>query len=234
MPEEFFLSFLKKEQIAKDTYAFYFSREKSDFDFIAGQYIRITLPVEPSHLFSIASSPLEKGYIRIITRITGSPFKNALLTLTPNSEVKIFGPIGRFTLQDEEKEYVFLAGGIGITPFVSIIEYAAAKNLTVPITLFTSFSTVEETIFHKEFLEIAKAHPNIKIIHTITQLESAVLWNGEKGRISPELIKKYVSDPLLPLYYIAGPPKMVEAMERIVKAMSVSNDKIKKENFIGY
>lgn len=235
MPEEFFLPFLKKVQVAKDAYSFYFDRTNANFNFVAGQYIRLTLTVNPSHLFSIASSPLEKEYIRIITKITQSAFKKALLELMPGTEVKIFGPIGRFILQEEEKEYVFLAGGIGITPFISIIDYVAGKNLSIPITFFVSFSTSQDMIFYNELTTIANDHPNIKVVYTITQpqdLEKS--WQGETGRISEELIKKYISNINYPFYYIAGPPKMVEAMEQLTKAMGVSDDKIKKENFVGY
>ncbi len=228
--------------MALDAYAFYFDRKNEDFDFLPGQYIRMMLSISNpdergnSRLFSIVSSPLEKDYLMITTRIIQSSFKQELVKLPEGSMVKFFGPMGKFTLTEDEMEpRVFLAGGIGITPFHSMIRYVAQKNLPVSIYLFVSFSTIKELIFYKELSQIAIEKPNIKIIYTITHpKESQDNWQGEIGRISDTLIKKYVLDIQKPIYYIAGPPKMVEAMVLMVSQMGISADKIRKENFSGY
>lgn len=242
MPEEVFLPFIKKEQVAKDAYSFYFDRPAKAWDFVAGQYMRLTLPVTNpdqrgnSRLFSISSSPLEKDYIMVTTRIIQSAFKKTLFSLTPQAKVLVFGPLGKFVLDENDlTPRIFLAGGIGITPFHSILTYVAAKKLTIPITIFASFSTAEDLIFYNELTTIANQIPSIKIVYTITNLEnSQIPWIGETGRISESLIKKYVSDPSVPSYYIAGPPTMVAAMEQLVKDMGVQIEKIRKENFVGY
>lgn len=236
--KEYYLTFIKKEKVSKDAYSFYFTRA---FDFLPGQYIRMTLDIENPdergmpRSFTISSSPLE-DYITITTRIIQSSFKKKLESLIPGTKVKFFGPMGSFLFNKEDKTpRVFLAGGIGITPFHSMITYANAKKLAIPVTLFVSFSAVDEVIFKEELEEISKNNPNIKIIYTITYLEDPKdNWKGETGRISESLIKKYIPNVSTPIYYIAGPPKMVEAMVRIVKNMGVSDEKIKTENFIGY
>jgi len=243
VPSDFLLPFSKKEQIAKDAWTFYFDRSaKPDFDFVPGQYIRMTLDIlQPDErgngrFFSISSSPLTAQFFTITTRILESVFKKTLSDLKPGSMTKFFGPVGRFTLnEDDTRPLVFLAGGIGITSFYSMLKYASEKNLSVPVALIVSFSTTEEIVFYDELQEIAARHKNIKIIYTVTKSEaSQEPWNGEAGRISVELIKKYAPEFLNSVFYISGPPAMVDAMLVMVKDMGVPDAQVKKEKFTGY
>lgn len=241
-PKEFYLPFVKKEKVAKDTYSFYWDSTNIDLNFLPGQYIRMTLDIKNpdnrgnSRLFTIASSPLEKKYIMITTKIIESSFKKRLMILKPRELVRFFGPMGGFILDEEEKvQRVFLAGGIGITPFHSMITYAFSKKLSIPITLLVSFSTAEDVFWYEKLQDIARKNPNIRVIYTLSHPEeSKVQWKGEKGRISEGLIKKYVSNILEPQYLIVGPPAMVAAIEEVVKNMGVPNEKIFVENFTGY
>ncbi len=238
----FILPFVKKVQLASDTFSFYFDRTKRNFDFLPGQYIKMALDIKNpddrgnSRFFTISSSPLEKDYIVITTKIIKSSFKKRLARLSSLEKVKFYGPIGGFVLNEKTKEdLVFLAGGIGVTPFHSMITYASSKKLTIPITLFVSFSKTEEAVFYKELGEVASKNSNIKIVYTISQPQTAWSnWDGETGRISMDLIRKYRRDILNPLYYIAGPAKMVSAMEEMIRDMGVGDGHIFIENFPGY
>lgn len=238
-PESFYLPFVKKEKIAKDTYSFYFDSAKQNFSFLAGQYVDMILPIKnpdyrgSERSFTIASSPLNKKYLMITTKIMKSSFKKALVSLKPDQAVEFNGPWGEFVFKEEETfPRVFLAGGIGITPFHSTIAYAHSKILSIPITLFVSFSRWEDVVFYKELSDISKENPNVKIIYTITHPDPQ--WKGETGRISEGLMKKYVLDISDPRYYIVGPPNMVADMEEIVVKMGVPSEKIFIENFSGY
>lgn len=237
--KDFYLPFIKKEKIAKNTYSFYFSRAQVDFDFLPGQYIDMVLLNKDldnrgsERSFTISSSPLDKNYLVITTKIIKSSFKKTLINLKSYQLVEFNGPWGGFVFKEEETfPRVFLAGGIGITPFHSMITYANTKNLSIPIILFASFSTQEDIVFYKELSDISKENPNIRVIYTITHPDSQ--WKGEKGRISEELIKKYVKDIYKPQYYIVGPPNMVAALGEIVLKMGVRNERIFIENFTGY
>lgn len=242
--KEFYLPFIKKEVVAKGTYSFYFSRIRahSGWDFLPGQYVQITLDIQnpdrrgASKVFTIASSPLQQQHIMITTKIIRSSFKKKLMELVPGEKVKFSGPFGGFVLNEEEKDRrVFLAGGIGITPFHSMIKFADQKHLSIPIILLVSFSTAADVFWQNELLSIAKRNSNIKIIYTVSRPEeSSVKWEGETGRISKSLIRKYVLDFLKPQYFIVGPPAMVAAMEEVVKNMGVETKKIFIENFTGY
>jgi len=238
------LPFLKKDQVAEDTYSFYFDRSQIRSNFIAGQYIRMTLPHDNPddrgvrHYFTIASSPLQKDTQMHMTKIVEkrSTFKEQLFSLETGQMVDFFGPLGAFVLPEtDELPVVFLAGGIGITPFHSMILYADAVKRQIPITLFVSFSTVAEVVFLDELQHIAAQNPLLKVVYTVTHPEeSQAAWSGETGRISAEMIEKYIADCTKPLYYISGPPAMVEAMKAMVTAMRVPQEQIKEEKFTGY
>lgn len=232
---------LKKEKVAKDAYSFYFERP-TGFDFIPGQYLKLTLDVKNpdergNHkLFSIASSPSETSHLMISSRIIQSAFKNTLNDLESNSLVNLSGPFGVFVLNEKDiTSRVFLAGGIGVTPFRSMIKYAADNNLGIPITLFTSFRTVEDIVFRTMFQEIVASHSWFKLIETITRPEESKLpWNGLTGRIDANLLSSNVKNLNSNIFYIAGPPQMVQDLTEIVKSLGVAQEKIKVEKFTGY
>jgi len=240
--KDFYIPFIKKEKVAEDTYSFYFRQDNQAFDFLPGQYIVITLDIKnpdqrgTSKPFTISSSSLEKQYITITTKVIQSTFKRKLAGLVEGEKVKFSGPYGGFVLKEEEKdERVFLAGGIGITPFHSMIAYASTKKLSIPITLIVSFSTIEDLVFYKELSDLASKNPNIKVVYTVSHPDNSnVQWEGEIGRISETLIKKYIQDIFKPQYFIVGPPAMVAAMEEVVGNMGVRNEKVFIENFTGY
>jgi ferredoxin-NADP reductase len=234
------LSLVKKKKHAKDTYSFYFSRPQN-FNFIGGQYNRWTLPITAtdgrgaSRFFTISSPPSEKDFLVVTTKVIQSDFKKALVKMEVGNEIKIFGPMGQFVLdENSEEENVFIAGGIGITPFHSMI-MDAAQNSTKQLTLFVSFSIPEEVVFLNELTEITKNHANIKIIYTITKpQESQISWNGETGRISDIMIKKYVKNIPSSIFYIVGPPPMVEGIQKVLADMNIPNDHVRVEQFSGY
>lgn len=239
----FSLPFVKKEQVAQDTWSYFFDRSSVLYDFQPGQYNRVTLPITAtdtrgnSRMFTVASSPMEKDFLMITTKRGMSDFKNAFYALTPGTPVQFFGPMGGFILpEDDVTPRVLLAGGIGITPFRSILVTAGAKNLSVPLTLVVSFSTGEEMVYYQELMDLSKSHPNIKIVYTITHPEeSKAPWEGEKGRISPEMIKKYVEDISKPIFMVSGPPAFVDGtVETLHTALHIAEENVKVDQFTGY
>lgn len=224
----FTLKFVKQEQIAKDVFLFYFDRKNIDLNFSAGQYIHLYLPISNekgkgnSRMFTIASSPLEKNYIFIATKKGKSKFKKSLFKLPTQTFVKFYGPSGGLILDEVKKpSYIFLALGIGITPFRSIIKYVNDKNLNIPITLFVSFSKKEDFCFYDELMDISKSNPKIKVTYTIAS-------------INDRLIRKYIKNINKRLYYIAGSASAVSDLEEVILGMGVLSNKISAEIFEGY
>jgi ferredoxin-NADP reductase len=229
---------LKKQKVAADAYSFYFKKLEG-FNFAPGQYLRMEIEIQNpdvrgnSRLFTIAASPTEED-LMITTRVIQSSFKKTLEQMRPETPVKIFGPYGTFVLKEEEKQpHIFLAGGIGITPLRSMIRYALDKNLTIPITLFTSFKTPDDIVF-SEMLRNIKTDW-FKLVETVTRPEeSKTPWSGLTGRIDADLIKKNVSDLNNSIFYISGPTAMVDALTETVRTLNIPQDNIRVEKFTGY
>jgi ferredoxin-NADP reductase len=236
--KQFTLPFLYREQVAKNTYSFYFDRTTTNFDFLPGQYIRMSLPHNDvddrgtTRFFTIASSPHEQDYLMFIIKIIESSFKRALFHLKKGQDVQFFGPMGRFYLDEaDQTERVFLAGGIGMTPFHSMITYAAAKKLQIPITLFVTFSAPEEVVFYEKLTGMT--NELVKVIYTVTNPNEKD-WKGETGRFSKSLLTKYISAIDRPHYSVVGSPRMVEETKTLLLSMGISEEKIFSEDFSGY
>lgn len=241
-PASYTLSLLKKVQEANGVFTFYFDRSTSPFDFLPGQYMRVIVPdVEGdergnSRMFSISSSPTQEDIITHTTMITESPFKKKLVSLNVGDQVNFFGPLGRFVLDpDDRSEKVFLAGGIGLTPFHSMIKYVFDKKLDIRLTLIVSFSTIEDCIFINELRDISDKSENINVVYTLSRAESIPAdWTGENGRISSEMIEKHVPNFKEVTYFICGSEKVILALEDVILNMGIGSDRINKEHFPGY
>lgn len=226
-----------REEVASGTMAFHFEKPEG-FVFKSGQHADFTLLNPPetdaegnSRTFSIVSAPYENELI-ITTRMRDTAFKRVLKTVPLGTELKLEGPFGSMTLQnDASRPAVFLAGGIGITPFVSMARHAAKNALPNKIFLFYSNRTPEDAPFLRELGDIEKQNQNFKLIVTMTDAEK---WKGETGYINKEMIVKYIGDITRPIYYLAGPPQMALAMREMLNDAGIDDDNIKSEEFAGY
>lgn len=240
------LPFIQKKQESEDSYSFYFDkksyfgRKNVSFNFLPGQYIRVLLNIEnpddrgSTRFFSVASSPTEPEYLFITTRIIKSSFKLALANLKKGEVVKFMGPFGKFILKEEEKKpKVFVAGGIGVTPFRSMIKYSQDKNVQNILYLFNSFKDAKDITYYSEMNEVKESYPVFSYIPTVTENKTPN-WIGETGRISSEMIRTYVKDVNVPIYYVAGPEVMVEALSKVISEMGVASENIRSESFPGY
>lgn len=220
--------------------SFYFSTKGTDYSFRAGQHAKFMLLNPPftdeggnSRTFSFASSPTHKDFIMIATRMRDTAFKNSLAEIPIGTRLQVLPATGFFLLPPQEKPVVFLAGGIGIAPFRSMTEYATESELSHKIYLFYSNKTVSLAAFLADFEKWQDENPSLTVVPTVTE-ETLVDWKGEKGRISGELVKKYLSNIQEPSYYIAGPDKFVVAVYQMLEGLGVGQEKIKTEEFTGY
>lgn len=241
------LKFIKKEEIAKDTKAFFFQSE-NNVNYLPGQFFYFTIPQHffekvdpkgPTRHFTLFLSPTEEKIIAFATRMRKeSIYKNTLDKLKPNDIIEGYGPEGTFILDESEKgPHILLAGGIGITPFRSMIKYAIDKNLNEEIYLIYSNSTPEEAAFKDELLRWTNTYKNIKVYLTITKPEeSKERWNGFTGRIDEKLIKSLIDASILNkgTFWISGPPAMVDAIEETLISLNIPLGKVRTEKFTGY
>jgi len=237
-----FVSKLKdRKEVAERTIAFRFEKP-SGWGFKAGQFIDMTL-LDPSETdsegntrgFSIASGPHEETLL-VTTRMRDTAFKRVIKTMPIGTAVKIEGPFGDLTLPNNaSRAIVFLAGGIGITPFRSMLVRAATEKLPHHIFLFYSNRRPEDAPFLEELQILERENPNYNLIASMTEMEkSHRSWDGETGVINQEMLTKHLKDAGSPIYYIAGPPAMVKGLHEMLHKAGVDDDDIRIEEFAGY
>lgn len=225
-----------KEEVAEGTLKVAFEVDQP-VSFKPGQYVFVNLPklLYPDERgsrrqFSINNSPSQSNILNITTRLSDSGFKKTLNELPISSEVEL-GPItGMFTLpENPSKPLVFIAGGIGITPFMSMLNYIREEKLPYKVTLIYSNRNQSSTAYLKYLQQLTI--PDFKLILTMTDDPN---FKGEKRIINSEFIKEYFPNVNGNYYMVVGPPAMVEAVEKALIEAGVKNEFIKKENFTGY
>jgi len=241
LPPPYRSRFLGSREAAEQTRSFQFEKP-SDFGFEAGQFMEVTLPSQgdaPSqsltHPFSIASAPSEPR-LMITTRMRNSDFKRLLGSLPPGAEVTLAGPFGDLTLhEDPSRPAVFLTGGIGVTPFRSIVLSAEHRKLPHQILMFYSNRRPEDAAFLEELRASERKNPHFRLIPTITQPGvSRQHWNGEQGHVDAAMIERYSTDAATAIYYIAGPPRMVQGLSAVLSGAGIERERVRTEEFDGY
>lgn len=196
----------------------------------AGQFFHYVLHHEPTddrgsdRWFTVSSAPFE-NVVMLTTRFSdekGSTFKKSLKNLAIGKSIEISNVGGDFVVEDPTEEYVFIAGGIGITPFRAILKQLEHENKPINVTLL--YANRDEHISYKEELEsLAKNNSNFKIYY-ITSPE----------RIDEIKIKELVPNFQKSNFYVSGPEPMVESMGNILKKMGIPENRIKQDWFPGY
>ncbi|MGQ0655267.1 MAG: FAD-dependent oxidoreductase [Betaproteobacteria bacterium] len=231
----------RRETVAEGTMAFHFERPQG-FSHEAGQNAIFTLidPPEtdaqgPARPFTIASAPHEPD-LMIATRMRDSAFKRALRNAPLGLKMRVDGPGGVMVLhEDTARPAAFLAGGIGITPFLSMARHAAKQRLPHRIFLFYSNRRPEDAAFLDELQALEKTNPNYRFIATMAEAEkSARPWSGERGFIRRDMLERHLPDLLAPVYYLAGPPAMAMAMQAMLAGFGVAEADMRSEEFYGY
>jgi ferredoxin-NADP reductase len=230
----------EKREVAKGTLMVTFDLLGEEVDFTPGQYFWVELldpPYEDEkgarrHI-TVVTSPTEEGVLGLATRLRDSAFKKSLTELPEGAPVDVEQPKGSFVLpEDTSKEYVFLAGGIGITPFRSMLRYMVDKGLDYHVTLVCSNRDRESTPFFEELQELEADLPRGRVVFTMDQDEN---WDGEKRRISPEMLQDVLGGDLSSFHFmIAGPPGMAKAVKAAILEAGVPEEQVQSDSFSGY
>jgi ferredoxin-NADP reductase len=215
--------FLNIKAIAKGTSAVQFNVGNS-FSFISGQYITINLPElhgspvkDQFHDFTISSSPDELPIVTITYRDSESLFKKTLAKMKPGDQVKIEGPKGFFTISNEQRPIVFVAGGVGITPFISMIRYFNKHSiLQKPILIY--FNRDRDSAVYLDEIE---GYKDTLIARSVT------------GPLTEDALDVVSNAPKF-VWYIAGPLGMVKAARSLLEKMGVDETHLITEEFAGY
>ena len=231
----------RRARVAEGTMAFYFSKP-SGFRHQAGQSLQMMLVDPPEtdsegngRTFTIASAPHEPE-LMIATRMRDTAFKRVLGTAPIGTTVTIDGPGGEMVLHDDPaRPAVFLAGGIGITPFLAMARHAAKERLPHRLHLFYSNRRPEDAAFLPELQKMEQLNRNYRLVATMAEPEkSAQRWSGETGFIRRDMLERHLPDLESPIYYFAGPPQMTMAMQRMLEEIGIGEHAMRYEEFYGY
>jgi ferredoxin-NADP reductase len=232
---------LRSETVAEGTMAFYLARP-AGFAYEPGQNVLLSLvePKEidgfgPSRTFTFASAPHEPE-LMIATRMRDTAFKRALASAGAGLRLRLEGPAGLLQLhEDARRPAVFIAGGIGITPFLSMARHAAKAGLPHRIHLFYCNRRPEDAPFLGELEDLGRANPNFSLVATMTQMHRSKLpWKGETGAIGKDLLSRHLGDLKAPIYYLVGPPGMAMAMQFLLADQGIADEDVRGEEFYGY
>jgi ferredoxin-NADP reductase len=230
----------EKREVAKGTLLVLFDLLGEEVEFTPGQYFFVTLldpPYDdergPRRHFSVVTSPNERGTLGFCTRLRDSAFKRSLVELPIGAEVEVEEPKGNFLLpEDTTQDYVFLAGGIGITVFRSMLRYIAEEDLPYRVTLIYSNRDRDSTPFLDELSQLEQAKTNFQLVLTMTEDPS---WSEETRRIGPELLRDHLAEDLsFYTYLVAGPPAMVNAVVEMLHNAHVPEERVSADRFSGY
>jgi ferredoxin-NADP reductase len=231
----------KKVEVAEGTMAFHFEKP-AGFQFKPGQFADLTLLNPPEtdaegniRSFSFASAP-EEDDLMFATRMRDTAFKRVLKTMHLGTEISLEGPSGDFTLHgDSSRPAVLLAGGIGITPFRSMVIHAARSRHAHRLLLFYSNRRPEDAAFLHELEGVADKNKNLTFIGTMTGMEkSKHKWTGRTGFIDKQMLSECIPDPKNSIYYIAGPPVMISGIRNELIAVGITENSIRIDEFSGY
>jgi ferredoxin-NADP reductase len=227
-----------KREVARGT-LFYVFDAGERFDFRPGQYFWVEV-VNPPYTddrgsrrhISVVLSPTEGGDLGLATRVRDTAFKRSLAELEVGDEVEVEPPKGDFRLpEDTSRDYVFVAGGIGITVFRSMLRYIADEQLPYRVTLIYSNRDRESTAFLDELQELEERIPGFRLVATMTGDPE---WEGESGRVDADFLRAHLDDLGAPTYLLAGPPPMVEGVVDELKQAGVPEEQILPDRFSGY
>lgn len=235
------LKLKEKVQLGPDIYDFIFKPD-SPFHYRAGQYLEWTADVKKAdtrgnrRYFTLSSSPTEEDIaIGVKFSPTSSRFKKTLLSLSKDDKIIAEQLSGDFVLpKNPNLKLAFIAGGIGITPFRSMVKYLLDNEQKRDVALFYSNKLVSDIVYRDVF-EQAQKEMGMKTIYALTDLEKVPKgWSGYKGFITEEIIKKGVPDYKERVFYLSGPHSMVTTFEKVLAKMGVPLTQIKTDYFPGY
>ncbi len=217
-----------------DITSFRFPRP-ANLNFKPGQFFFINIKTgdkELLHHFSFSSSPTQKDFFEFTKKITDHEYSQALKAAKVGDWARIDAPYGQFTFDGEYSKIALLGGGIGSTPFISIIKNATDKHLDSKIALFYGCKTQGDIAFHKELLEMQQQNPNLTVHLVLSQASPD--WRGATGIITAEMIRAELPDFGENMFYTCGPPGMVKAMEQMIASLGLPKEQMKQEYFTGY
>jgi len=203
------------------------------FEFRAGQFLTVQARAggRPHvRCYSISSPPDVPGYLEISVRRQGVVSGWLHRAITPGSTLLVRAPAGRFVYPaGDDRPLVLLAGGVGITPLMSMIRHALITDVARPLTLLYSVKQTGDVAYRDELARLARRHPQLRVLITITG--KTTVEDCRRGRIDEPLITDTVPDPVGAVFMICGPAPMIDATRTLLLRLGVPPEQVRSEAF---
>jgi predicted ferric reductase len=206
------------------------------FRFDPGQFGWIAVGRSPFSItqhpfsFSSAADTPPGGPVAMTIKAAGD-FTKTIPAVEPGARVYLDGPHGVFSMdQRQAPGYVFIAGGVGVTPLYSMLLTMLEREDVRPVTLFYASATWDEVVFREDLAELSEAMPNLEVIHVLDRAPEG--WTGESGLITPDLLRHHLPRQFRRYeYLICGSARMMDAMEAALAAVGVPQRQVSTERF---
>lgn len=227
---------VKQESLTVYTLTFVPPPGGNRFEYLPGQFHFLTLlrgrglPAE-EHPFTLSSSPFQIGLLESTIKQSGD-FTATIADTRPGDKAAIAGPYGRFSymLHPGERKLVFIAGGIGITPLMSMLRHMHNADAECAVTLLYANRSMLDIVFREEIDTIAASgKPGLKVVHFLQNPPKE--WDGETGYITREAVKKHCPEPGSKVFYLCGPPVMMKKITGYLRDLGVKGGAIRMERF---
>ena len=206
------------------------------FTFLPGQFLNLTFWIGGAKMhrsYSISSSPMQRGYVDVTVKREprGAVSRHIDDLLKVGDLIEAGGPIGRFTFTGAEADsIVLIAGGVGITPMMSIARYLTERSWPGDIFFVYASRAPADFIFAKDVTELQRANPRLHVAVTMERAEGTD-WPGPRGRLTKEFLAQTVPDIAARRVHLCGPPAMMEAIKAILEELKVPPEQVKTEDF---
>lgn len=206
------------------------------FTFLPGQYATVTSEIDGKKVrrsYTISSSPTQRDYIELTVKREQYGLESRHLhdRVDAGDLIEVAAPAGSFFFTGQEAEgIVLIAGGVGITPMMSVLRYLTDRAYPHDIYLLYGVRTPADIIFREELAHLARRHPNVHVTTVVSQPEGTE-WAGSVGFMTPEFITAAVPEIVRRRVHLCGPPAMMEAVKGVLRGMGVPDDQVKTENF---
>lgn len=206
------------------------------FTFLPGQFMNVAFSIGGARMnrsYSISSSPNQRGYVELSVRREprGAVSRHIDDLLEVGDEIEAGGPVGKFTFDGTEADsIVLIAGGVGITPMMSIARYLSERSWPGDIFFIYACRTPTDYIFAKEIAELQRTNPKLHMVVAMSNPEGTD-WKGPRGRITKELLTHSVPDLISRRIHICGPPMMMDAVKALLSELGVPAEQVKSEQF---
>jgi propane monooxygenase reductase subunit len=207
--------------------------EPKEIKFFPGQYVDITVPGhDATRSFSMANTSSRNGLLEFVIKVYPDGLFSHLLStgLQPGDRLELTGPFGVFTLRDSEDDLIFLGGGAGMAPILSLLRSMAERGITRKATYYYGARRRRDLCFEDELRALEQTLPGFRYVPALSEPDAGDAWDGETGLIT-NVVRRHETSLKGKHAYVCGPPPMVEAALPLLAAMGVEEKRIYYDKF---